>query len=168
MSTDDHREDSEEMSVELPPLKWPRASFEGLIQNLRSLRTWGAIYPEEGQTTANAPAGYVTLFWDFFSAGNFRLHVTKFFLEILEYYKFHVSQMHPIGMVRVRHFKFACRTMHMEPTVPRFRVFHQMYCTQGFYSFVQRASAKKVLLHPPNHSTTGNINSFLLEQGFSR
>ncbi|MFS7930002.1 hypothetical protein Hanom_Chr04g00339041 [Helianthus anomalus] len=29
--------------------------------------------------------------------------------------------MHPIGMVRVRHFKFVCRTMHIEPIVPRFR-----------------------------------------------
>ncbi|KAJ0858820.1 hypothetical protein HanRHA438_Chr13g0605491 [Helianthus annuus] len=57
--------------------------------------------------------------------------------------------MHPIGMVRVRHFEFVCRTMHIEPTVPRFRVFHQMHCSQGFYSFVQRASAKKILLQPP-------------------
>ncbi|MFS7939796.1 hypothetical protein Hanom_Chr05g00456191 [Helianthus anomalus] len=57
--------------------------------------------------------------------------------------------MHPIGMVRVRHFEFVCRSMHIEPTIPRFRVFHQMHCTQGFYSFVQRASAKKILLNPP-------------------
>ncbi|KAJ0670305.1 hypothetical protein HanOQP8_Chr13g0472651 [Helianthus annuus] len=90
-------------------------------------------------------AGYITLFWDFFSACNFRLPMTKFFLEIISYYKFHISQMHPIGMVRVRHFEFACREMHIEPTVDRFRVFHQMHCSQGFYSFIQRASAKKIL-----------------------
>ncbi|KAJ0846391.1 hypothetical protein HanRHA438_Chr15g0724271 [Helianthus annuus] len=57
--------------------------------------------------------------------------------------------MHPIGMVRVRHFVFACRGMHIEPTVNRFRVFHQMHCSQGFYSFIQHASAKKILLSPP-------------------
>ncbi|MFS7906322.1 hypothetical protein Hanom_Chr01g00057921 [Helianthus anomalus] len=67
----------------------------------------------------------------------------KFFLDILSYYKFHISQMHPIGMVRVRHFEFVYRTMHIDPTVSHFRVFHQMHCSQGFYSFVQRASAKK-------------------------
>ncbi|KAM0025632.1 hypothetical protein Hdeb2414_s0021g00576851 [Helianthus debilis subsp. tardiflorus] len=39
--------------------------------------------------------------------------------------------------------------MHIERTVTRFRVFHQMHCTQGFYSFVQRASSKKILLQPP-------------------
>ncbi|MFS7997191.1 hypothetical protein Hanom_Chr12g01138791 [Helianthus anomalus] len=48
--------------------------------------------------------------------------------------------MHPIGLVRVRHFEFVCRSMHIEPTVNRFQVFHQMHCSQGFYSSVQRAS----------------------------
>ncbi|KAM0031881.1 hypothetical protein Hdeb2414_s0017g00514301 [Helianthus debilis subsp. tardiflorus] len=107
MSTRDHHEDStEEMFVELPPLMWSRANFDGLIQNLRFPENWVAQYPEVGQTAADAPAGYVTLFWDFFCAGNFRLPVTKFFLEILEYYKFHISQMNPIGMVTVRYFEF--------------------------------------------------------------
>ncbi|KAM0024744.1 hypothetical protein Hdeb2414_s0022g00619251 [Helianthus debilis subsp. tardiflorus] len=150
MSTREHHEDStEEMSVEIPPLKWSRATFDGLVRNFRFSDNWGACYPEEGQTAADAPAGYVTLFWDFFSAGNFRLPVTKFFLEFLEYYKIHISQLHPIGMVRVRHFEFVCRTMNLEPTVARFRVFHQMHCSQGFYSFVQRASVKKILLNSP-------------------
>ncbi|KAJ0447746.1 hypothetical protein HanRHA438_Chr17g0815791 [Helianthus annuus] len=150
MSTGEHHEDlSEEMSAELPPLKCPRATFDGLIQNLKFPESWGALYPEEGQTAADTLAGYVILFWDFFCEGNFRLPVTKFFLEILGYYKLHISQLHPIGMVRVCHFEFVCQTMHIEPIVPRFRVFYQMHCTQGFYSFVQRASAKKILQHPP-------------------
>ncbi|KAJ0718896.1 hypothetical protein HanLR1_Chr08g0275771 [Helianthus annuus] len=137
------------MATGLPPLKWQKETFDGMVQNFKFPDSWDARYPDEGQTAADAPAGYITLFWDFFSTGNFRLPVTKFFLEILSYYKFHISQMHPIGMVRVRHFEFACRGMRIEPTVDRFRVFHQMHCSQGFYSFVQRASAKKILLSPP-------------------
>ncbi|KAM0027686.1 hypothetical protein Hdeb2414_s0019g00543061 [Helianthus debilis subsp. tardiflorus] len=39
--------------------------------------------------------------------------------------------------------------MFIEPTVNRFRVLYQMHCSQGFYSFAQRALAKKILLHPP-------------------
>ncbi|MFS7902774.1 hypothetical protein Hanom_Chr01g00015231 [Helianthus anomalus] len=149
MSTGDHHEDStEEMYAELPPLKWSRATFDSLIRNLRFPENWGDRYPEEGQTAADAPAGYVSLFWDFFCVGNFRLAVTKFFLGILEYYKFQISHMHPIGMVKVRHFEFVCRTMNIEPTVPRFCVFHQMHCSHGFYSFIQRASVKKILLNP--------------------
>ncbi|KAJ0845156.1 hypothetical protein HanRHA438_Chr15g0710451 [Helianthus annuus] len=150
MSTGGNQEGlAEEMSTELPPLKWPRGSFDGLMRNLKLPESWGALYPEEGQTAADAPSGYITLFWDFLCDGNFRLPATTFLLDILTFYNIHLSQLHPIGMVRVRHFEFVCRTMNIEPTVPRFRVFHQMHCTQGFYSFVQRASAKKILLNPP-------------------
>ncbi|MFS7911780.1 hypothetical protein Hanom_Chr02g00122121 [Helianthus anomalus] len=39
--------------------------------------------------------------------------------------------------------------MHIEPTVDRFRVFYKLHCSQGFYSFAQRQSAKKILLSPP-------------------
>ncbi|KAM0025633.1 hypothetical protein Hdeb2414_s0021g00576861 [Helianthus debilis subsp. tardiflorus] len=98
MSIGDHHQDSaEEMVVELPPLKWSRETFDGFIQNIKFPESWGAWYPDDGYTTANAPAGYITLFWDFFSTVNFRLPATKFFLEILSYYKFHISQMHLLG-----------------------------------------------------------------------
>ncbi|MFS7911167.1 hypothetical protein Hanom_Chr02g00114861 [Helianthus anomalus] len=166
MSTGDHREDStEEMCAKLPPLKWSRATFDGLIRNLRFPENLGVEYPEESQTAADAPAWYVTLFWDFFCAGNFRLPVTKFFLEILEYYKFHISQMHPIVMVRVRHFEFVCQAMNIEPTVSRFRVFHQMHCSRGFYSFVERASTKKILLNPPKSFHDWKQKFFFIKVG---
>ncbi|KAJ0702453.1 hypothetical protein HanPI659440_Chr14g0529691 [Helianthus annuus] len=68
-------------------------------------------------------------------------------------------------MVRVRHFEFVCRTMHVEPTVPRFRVFHQMHYTQGFYSFVQRASAKKILHQPPKSFHDWKQKFFFIKAG---
>ncbi|MFS7945428.1 hypothetical protein Hanom_Chr06g00524181 [Helianthus anomalus] len=73
--------------------------------------------------------------------------------------------MHPIGMVRVRHFGFVCRTMHIEPTVTRFRVFHQMHCSQGFNSFMQRASAKKILLQPPKSFHDWKQKFFFIKVG---
>ncbi|MFS7934815.1 hypothetical protein Hanom_Chr05g00396111 [Helianthus anomalus] len=96
------------MDVELPPLKWSRATFDG----------------------------------------NFRLLATKFFLEILDFYKFHISQMHPIGMVTVRHFEFVCRTMHIELKVPRFRCRRRRFC-----------------FNPQNHSITGSKKSFFIKVG---
>ncbi|KAJ0735265.1 hypothetical protein HanPI659440_Chr11g0430171 [Helianthus annuus] len=166
MSTGENQESlAEEMSSELPPLKWPRGSFDGLMRNLKFPESWGALYPEEGQTAADAPSGYITLFWDFFCDGNFHLPATTFLLDILTFYNIHLSQLHPIGMVRVRHFEFVCRTMNIEPTVPRFRVFHQMHCTQGFYSFVQRASAKKILLNPPKSFHDWKHKFFFIKAG---
>ncbi|KAM0000854.1 hypothetical protein Hdeb2414_s0005g00161661 [Helianthus debilis subsp. tardiflorus] len=150
MSTGEHHEDSsEEMSANLPSLKWSRETFDNMVQNFKFPDSWDVRYPDEGQTAADAPAGYIKLFWDYFAEGNFRWPVTRFFLEILSYYKFHISQTHPIGMGRIRHFEFLCRSMDIEPTVNRFRVFYQMHCSQGFYSFAQGASAKKILSNPP-------------------
>ncbi|KAJ0959108.1 hypothetical protein HanPSC8_Chr00c520g0808921 [Helianthus annuus] len=122
MSTKEHLEDSsEEMFASLPPLKWSKDIFDGLVKNFKFLESWGVRYPEEAQTAAHAPAGYITLFWDYFSEGNFRLPATKFVLDILDFCKFHISQLTPMGMVRIRDFEFLCRSMHIEPTVDRFR-----------------------------------------------
>ncbi|MFS7948268.1 hypothetical protein Hanom_Chr06g00557961 [Helianthus anomalus] len=92
------------------------------------------------------------------AVSNFRLPITKFFLDILDCYQIHISQMHLIGMVRVRHFVFVCRSMHIELSVPRFRVLHQMHCSQGFYSFMQRASKKRSCFNPQSHFMIGNFS----------
>ncbi|KAF5810464.1 hypothetical protein HanXRQr2_Chr04g0169711 [Helianthus annuus] len=73
--------------------------------------------------------------------------------------------MHPIGMVWVCHFEFVCGSMHIEPMVNCFRVFHQMHCSQGFYSFVQRASAKKILLQPPKSFHDWKPKFFYIKAG---
>ncbi|MFS7936463.1 hypothetical protein Hanom_Chr05g00415881 [Helianthus anomalus] len=73
--------------------------------------------------------------------------------------------MHPVWMVRVRHFEFACRGMHIEPTVDCFRVFHQMHCSQVFYSFIQHTSAKKILLSPPKSFYDWKPKFFFIKVG---
>ncbi|MFS7986857.1 hypothetical protein Hanom_Chr11g01015191 [Helianthus anomalus] len=137
------------MSASLPPLKF-----------------WGVTYPEDGQTVAQAPVGYITLFWDYFIEGNFRLPVTRFVLNILGYYKFQISQLNPMGMVRIRHFELLCRSMHIEPTVDRFRVFYLLHCSKGFYSCAQRPTAKKIMLPPPKSFNEWKPK-FFLHQGRS-
>ncbi|MFS8002766.1 hypothetical protein Hanom_Chr13g01205941 [Helianthus anomalus] len=140
---------TKEMSSSLLPLKWSEETFSGLVTGFKFLGSWGAIYLQEGQTTAQAPTSYITLFWDYFADRNFRLPVTKFLLEVLGYYRFHLSQLHPMGMVRIRHFEFLCQSMGIEPMVDRFRVFYQLHCSLGLYSFQQRLTTKKILLTPP-------------------
>ncbi|MFS8018133.1 hypothetical protein Hanom_Chr15g01388591 [Helianthus anomalus] len=68
MSTGDHPDDStEEMSSLLPQLKWSKEIFDVLVKIFKLPKSWGVMYPEEGQMTAQAPAGYITLFWDYFA-----------------------------------------------------------------------------------------------------
>ncbi|KAJ0490459.1 hypothetical protein HanHA300_Chr12g0455711 [Helianthus annuus] len=68
-------------------------------------------------------------------------------------------------MVRIRQFEFLCRSMHIEPTVNHFLVFYQFHCSQGFYSFAQRSSAKKILLHPSKSFHDWKPKFFFIKAG---
>ncbi|MFS7963163.1 hypothetical protein Hanom_Chr08g00734881 [Helianthus anomalus] len=52
--------------------------------------------------------------------------------SILHFNGFHISQMSPMGMVRVRHFEFLCRSQGLEPSVEKFRAFYQLIRNMGF------------------------------------
>ncbi|KAJ0921810.1 hypothetical protein HanPSC8_Chr05g0196001 [Helianthus annuus] len=133
----------------VPVLKWDLGLFEQIVRSFRFPPEWDARYPAQGQTAADAPPGYITLYEDFFLQGNFRLPATNFMGSILHHYNFHISQMSPPGMVRVRHFEFLCHSHGIEPSVDKFRAFYQLQRTMGFFSFASRGAAKKILLNPP-------------------
>ncbi|KAM0018466.1 hypothetical protein Hdeb2414_s0026g00674391 [Helianthus debilis subsp. tardiflorus] len=133
----------------VPVLKWDLGLFEQIVRSFRFPPEWGARYPDQGQTAADAPPGYITLYEDFFLQGNFRLPATNFLGNILHHYNFHISQMSPPGMVRVRHFEFLCHSHGIEASVDKFRAFYQLQRTMGFFSFASRGAAKKILLNPP-------------------
>ncbi|KAJ0716528.1 hypothetical protein HanPI659440_Chr13g0513731 [Helianthus annuus] len=133
----------------VPVLKWDLGLFEQIVRSFRFPPEWDARYPAQGQIAADAPPGYITLYEDLFLQGNFRLPATNFMGSILHHYNFHLSQMSPPGMVRVRHFEFLCRSHGIEPTVEKFRAFYQLQRTMGFFSFASRGAAKKILLNPP-------------------
>ncbi|MFS7946423.1 hypothetical protein Hanom_Chr06g00536161 [Helianthus anomalus] len=101
----------------MPVLKWDQGLFEQVTRAQQFPAVWDARYPSQGQTAADAPPGYITLYADFFGEGSFWLSATHFMDAILHHYAFHISQLSPIGMIRVRHFEFVCRSQGLEPTV---------------------------------------------------
>ncbi|XP_035831207.1 uncharacterized protein LOC118480452 isoform X1 [Helianthus annuus] len=123
---------------------------------------YGAVYPSEGDTGADAPAGYVTMWSDFFGDCNLRLPLTVFVVEVLEWYKVHISQMSPFGMIRIRNFEFTFRPLGIEPTVGDFRRFYQMTVSLGFFSFRQRDGSPK-LMTPPKGMTMWKKKFFYIK-----
>ncbi|KAJ0899033.1 hypothetical protein HanRHA438_Chr08g0363641 [Helianthus annuus] len=67
-------------------LKWSKGQFETLITSIQMPKEFGAIYPQESDTGADAPAGCLTLWAEFFYDGNLRLPLTVFVAEVLEFY----------------------------------------------------------------------------------
>ncbi|KAJ0753164.1 hypothetical protein HanPI659440_Chr09g0332661 [Helianthus annuus] len=84
--------------------------------------------------------------------------------SILHYYGFHISQMSPPDMVRVRHFEFLCRSQGIEPSVEKFRAFYQLIRNIGFYSFGNRGYAKKILLNPPKSFRDWKMKFFFIRE----
>ncbi|MFS7935464.1 hypothetical protein Hanom_Chr05g00403761 [Helianthus anomalus] len=127
---------------------------------------WDARYPQQGQMAVGVrwPSGYITLFEDFFLQGNFRLRATEFMASILHFYGFHIYQMIPAGMVRVRHFEFLCRSQGMEPTVEKFWAFYELIRNTGFYSFGNRGAAKKILIGPPKSFHDWKMKFFFIRE----
>ncbi|KAF5783488.1 hypothetical protein HanXRQr2_Chr11g0508531 [Helianthus annuus] len=116
----------EETGGALPPLKWDQCLFEQVVMGHRFAEEWDARYPAQGQTTADTPPGYITLYSNFFGDGNFRLLATHFLGDILQYYGFHIPKLSPMCMVSVWHFEFVCQSQGEEPTVDKFRAFYQL------------------------------------------
>ncbi|KAJ0819285.1 hypothetical protein HanPSC8_Chr16g0694361 [Helianthus annuus] len=117
------KEGSQHEEGSLPVLKWDRGLLEQNTRGFRFPPEWDARYPSQNQMAADAPPGYITLFEDLFLKANFRFSATEFMAHILHYYGFHISQMSPPCMVRVRHFEFLCRSHDIERTVEKFGPF---------------------------------------------
>ncbi|KAM0035610.1 hypothetical protein Hdeb2414_s0015g00448381 [Helianthus debilis subsp. tardiflorus] len=153
----------EEGTGPLPILKWDQGLFEQIVRGFQFPAEWHTRYPQQGQTAADAPPGYITLFADFFIDDNFRLSATQFMAAILHFYGFHISQLSPVGMVKIRHFEFVCRSQGQEPTIDKFRAFYQLIQNLGFYYFGLRG-AKKILINPPKSFHDRKMKFFFIRE----
>ncbi|MFS8034043.1 hypothetical protein Hanom_Chr17g01576581 [Helianthus anomalus] len=131
----------------VPVLKWDQGVFGQIVKGYPFPVEWDARFPRQGQTAADAPSGYITLFSDFFLEGNFRLPATTFMPSILHFNGFHISQMSPMGMVRVKRFEFLCRSQGLEPTVEK-----------------NRCAAKKILISPPKSFHEWKMKVFFIRE----
>ncbi|KAM0011660.1 hypothetical protein Hdeb2414_s0060g00761081 [Helianthus debilis subsp. tardiflorus] len=132
----------------LPVLKWSKGGFKTLMATVQMAKEWDATYPQVGDTGADAPAGYINLWADFFNDGNLRLPVTVFVAEVLEYYHLHISQLSPFGMFRIRNFEYIFRAHGLPISVENFRRFYQLTVNTGFFSFNQRHGSLKLMTPP--------------------
>ena len=62
----------------------------------------------------DAPKGKITLYESQFLMG-FRLPATKFIVNMLLAYGIHITQLSPLGMLRLVHFELTCRAIDIEP-----------------------------------------------------
>ncbi|MFS7955123.1 hypothetical protein Hanom_Chr07g00638941 [Helianthus anomalus] len=83
-------------------------SYNNLIQDYGIRPEWNPVLSSKTDTAFSLKKGKITQFSDFFKFCNFQLPITKFCKLVLDYYPIHISQLHPLGLVKLRQFEFAC------------------------------------------------------------
>ncbi|MFS8017727.1 hypothetical protein Hanom_Chr15g01383821 [Helianthus anomalus] len=107
--------------------KWGLVSFNNLIQDYDIRAEWNPVLPSKPNTAFPLKKGKITLFSDFLKFCNFRLPITKFCKLVLDNYPIHISQLHPLGLVKLQQFEFACIAMGSIPKLTVLGLFSFSY-----------------------------------------
>ncbi|KAJ0534604.1 hypothetical protein HanIR_Chr09g0421601 [Helianthus annuus] len=118
--------------------KWGVVSYNNLVQDYGIRAEWNPVLPSRTDTTFPLKEGKITLFSDFFKFCNFRLSITKFCKLILDHYHIHISQLHPLGLVKLRQFEFACAALGHIPELIVFRAFFVLVWKSPLFTFDRR------------------------------
>lgn len=94
--------------------------------------------PDRKCTMHECPSGKIGLYTHFFDLANFRLPLSVFLFDFLQYYRINISQLSVLGACRVCHFEILCRVLNITPTVTLFRCFYVNSKLKGWFSFGKR------------------------------
>ncbi|MFS7990384.1 hypothetical protein Hanom_Chr11g01058261 [Helianthus anomalus] len=101
---------------------------------------WHPVMPSEKDVVFLLRNGQITLFADFFKFCNFRLPITQFCKEMLDEYIVHISQMHPLGLAKLRHFEYASLSLGFLP---------EKLISRAFYTLVWKAPFLPLIVGAP-------------------
>ncbi|GKB04007.1 hypothetical protein Tco_0832150 [Tanacetum coccineum] len=88
-----------------------------------------------GHTALDASPGYLSLYLSLFSVRNFRLPLNKFFLDVLDFFRCHISLLNPFGAIRLSSFVVACRAYGGESTLPLFKSLFTLGSAEDWLTF---------------------------------
>ncbi|KAJ0704267.1 hypothetical protein HanPI659440_Chr14g0560751 [Helianthus annuus] len=145
-------ESSSAASTDVLLCKWGVMSFNNLVHDYGIRAEWNPVLPSKTDTAFPLKAGKITLFSDFFKFCNFRLPITKFLKLVLDFYRIHISQIHPLGLVKLRQFEYACVALGHIPELIVFRAFFVLVWKSPFFTFDRRDTEVSCLREIPTSS----------------
>ncbi|MFS7898754.1 hypothetical protein Hanom_Chr05g00429801 [Helianthus anomalus] len=72
-----------------------------------------------------------------------------FYKSMLDEYVVHISQMHPLGVVKLRHFKYACLSLGCLPKSLVFYALYTLVWKSPFFTFDRRSTDEACLRYVP-------------------
>ena len=95
--------------------------------------------PDVDACLADFPDGKIGLYTRFFEYANYRIPISLFFSNVLNFYHIHISQLHYIGAAKISNFEVNCRLLAINPAIDLFRAFYHTTWSHGWVSFAKHA-----------------------------
>ncbi|MFS7902765.1 hypothetical protein Hanom_Chr01g00015111 [Helianthus anomalus] len=143
---------SASVGSDAPSCKWGVVSYNNLVQDYGIRAEWNPVLPSKTDMAFPLKEGKITLFSDFFKFCNFRLPITKFCKLVLDHCRIHISQLHPLVLVKLRQFEFACEALGHIPELIVFRDFFILVWKSFFFTFDRRDTDVSCLRDIPTSS----------------
>ncbi|GJV07474.1 hypothetical protein Tco_1345130 [Tanacetum coccineum] len=124
------------------------------------------LLPSRNQTIHEMPTSKIGVYTRFFEFANFRLPLSTFLVDVLRYYRIHISQLSVIAAAKVSHFEILCRVHDCEPTVGLFHCFYVNSKNKGWMSFSKRLGHDAVCYTKPLDSLKGWNDHFFWVDAF--
>ena len=82
--------------------------------------------PDVDVCIADFPDGKIGLYTRFFDYANYRIPISMFLSNLLNYYQLHISQLNCLGAAKISNFEINCRLLAITPTVDLFLPFNML------------------------------------------
>jgi hypothetical protein len=89
------------------------------------------VVPVATASMADFPEGKVGVYTRFFEFANQRVPISLFLCDVLNYYLFHISQLHCIGAAKITNFEVNCHLLANNLTINLFRAFYHTTWSNG-------------------------------------
>ena len=87
--------------------------------------------PGANASIADFPKGKIGVYTRFFEFANQCVPYSIFICDILNFYSFHISQLHCIGASKITNFEVSCCLLAINHTVNLFRTFYRTTWSNG-------------------------------------
>ncbi|GJR21658.1 hypothetical protein Tco_0970185 [Tanacetum coccineum] len=117
-------------------------------------------FPGPTQNIRNSPVVKIGVYTRFFYFANFRIPLSRFLVDVVEYFCINLSQLSVIAAAKISHFEILCRVYGYVPTVGLFRRFYVNCKNKGWMSFSKRSENAPVCHTKPLDSLKNLNNNF--------
>ncbi|GJR11874.1 hypothetical protein Tco_0794526 [Tanacetum coccineum] len=137
-----------------------QTTLDAFCQKYHILNIVHPELPGPNKNIRNSPTGKIGVYTRFFYFANFRIPLSRFLVDVLEYFCINLWELSVITAAKISHFEILCRIHGYVLTVALFRRFYVNSKNKGWLSFSKRSENAPVCHTKPLDSLKNWNNSF--------